>query len=116
MAEPAVDYTEQILGDINTRIRDLEEKQRGLKDRTILIGKNLLDIREETNLQVLEIKKQMQILKEDISRIKSFIESVSGELSKFARKEDIEILTKQAKMFQPLEFVRKSELERLKVS
>jgi hypothetical protein len=46
--------------------------------------------------------------------MKSFTETLSGELSKFARKDDLEILSKQAKMFQPLEFVRKNELEKLK--
>ena len=30
----------------------------------------------------------------------------SNEFSKFARKEDLDILAKQAKMFQPLEFVK----------
>ena len=46
-----------------------------------------------------------------VERIKSFIEIVSSELGKFAKKDDLEILKKQAKMFQPLEFVRKSELK-----
>jgi len=42
------------------------------------------------------------------------LESLSGEFSKFAKKEDLEILTKQAKMFQPLDFVRRKDLEKLK--
>jgi len=29
------------------------------------------------------------------------METISGEFSKFARKDDLEILAKQAKMFQP---------------
>jgi hypothetical protein len=49
-----------------------------------------------------------------MEKIKSFLESMSNEFSKFARKEDLEILSKQAKMFQPLEFVRKSDLKKLK--
>ena len=49
-----------------------------------------------------------------VERIKSFIESFSSEINGFAKKEDLEILTKQAKMFQPLEFVKKSDLEKLK--
>ena len=49
----------------------------------------------------LEIKKEMEILKTSTERLVSFLETASGEFSKFARKEDVEILAKQAKMFQP---------------
>jgi len=49
-----------------------------------------------------------------MERVKDFLEIASGEFQKFARKEDLEILSKQAKMFQPLEFVRKKDLEEIK--
>ena len=53
-------------------------------------------------------------MKQTLDRLSSFLETISGEFSKFAKKEDLEILTKQAKMFQPMEFVRKKDLETLK--
>ena len=37
-----------------------------------------------------------------MERLISFLETASSEFSKFAKKEDLEILSKQAKMFQPL--------------
>ena len=64
--------------------------------------------------EILEIKKDVEIIKQNMERFSSFLETVSGEFSKFAKKEDLEILTKQAKMFQPMEFVRKKDLESLK--
>ncbi len=85
-----------------TKIRDLEEKQRILKDRLLLIGQNLIETRERNNEKILEIKKDIEIIKQSMERIKSFLETASGEFSKFAKKEDLEILSKQAKMFQPL--------------
>jgi len=91
------DFNEAIV-----KIRDLEEKQRILKDRLILIGKNLIETKEETNEKILEIKKDIQILKQNMERIGVFLETASSEFSKFARKEDLEILTKQARMFQLL--------------
>jgi len=38
-------YSQDYSGNIS--IRDLEEKQRNLKDRLILIGQNLIDFKEE---------------------------------------------------------------------
>jgi len=101
------DYVGQALGEVNIRIRDLEERQRILKDRLLLIGQNLLETKEKTSQSILEIKKDLEIIKQSIERMTSFLETASGEFSKFAKKEDLEILSKQAKMFQPLEFIRK---------
>jgi hypothetical protein len=95
-------------------IRDLEERQRILKDRLLLIGQNLIEIKEKNEENILEVKKELEELKESVERMKSFIETLSGEFSNLARKEDLEILTKQAKMFQPMNFVRKEDLEKLK--
>ncbi len=100
--------------DAGLKLRDLEEKQRITKDRLLLIGENLVEIREKTNQEILELKKEIEIINTTIERFKNFLESASQEFSKFARKEDLEILSRQAKMFQPLEFVRKSDLEKLK--
>ena len=108
------DYAGQLFGDINSNIRDLEEKQRVLRDRLLLIGQNLVEIKDKTNERILEIKKDIELMKSNIERLSSFLDSVSGEFSKFAKKDDVEILMKQAKMFQPMDFVRKEDLENFK--
>lgn len=108
------DYSGQSMGNLNTKIRDIEEKQKILKDRLLLIGQNLIEIKEKTGRDILDMKKDIELMKQNVERLSSFLEKVSGEFSKFARKEDVEILTKQAKMFQPLELVTKKDLEKLK--
>jgi hypothetical protein len=107
-------YEGQYFLEMNTRIKDIEEKQRIIKDRLLITGSNLIDTRNDTHTEIINLKKEIENLKKDSERMKSFIESLSDEISKFARKEDLEILTKQAKMFQPLELVTKRDLEKLK--
>lgn len=97
------------LGDINSRIKDMEEKNRALKDRLLLIGENLIDIKENQDRKILEIKKDVELLKQSVERMISFLETASKEFSKYAKKEDLDILAKQAKMFQPLEFMKKRD-------
>lgn len=113
MAEQ-MDYTGQILSEISAKMRDVEEKQRVSKDRLLLIGQNLVEIKETTSKKILEIKKDVEIMKQEIERLSSFLETVSSEFSKFAKKDDLDILIKQAKMFQPLKLMSKKDLERLK--
>jgi len=102
MAEEQPDYSQQIFGEINAKLRDLEEKQRLSKDRVLMLGKNLVEYKEESRKEGMEIKKDLEQIKDNLKRIKAFLELISGEFSKFAKKEDLEILSKQAKMFQPL--------------
>jgi len=63
MAEEGVDYSGQIFSDINTKIRDIEEKQRVLKDRILLIGQNLIDTKERNDEKILGMKKDIEIIK-----------------------------------------------------
>lgn len=112
--EEGMNYSAQNFDDSSLLIRNLEEKQRVLRDRLLLIGENLVDIKEETNEKISEMKKDIQYLKQTLERALSFLESFSSEISNFARKEDLQILAKQAKMFQPLEFATKKDIERLK--
>ena len=111
MPEEPLDYS--TYGDSTIKIRSLEENQRILKDRLLLIGQNLIDVREKNKEAILEIKKDLEIMKQNIQRLVSFLETASSEFQNFARKEDVEILAKQAKMFQPF---KKVNLEKLKRS
>lgn len=114
--EEGMNYSTQNFDDAPLLIRNLEEKQRILRDRLLLIGENLVETKEETSEKLLEIKKDIQYLKQTLERAMSFLESFSSEISNFARKEDLQILAKQAKMFQPLEFATKKDIEKLKKS
>ncbi|MBI2043503.1 hypothetical protein HYT25_03890 [Candidatus Pacearchaeota archaeon] len=105
------DYQPQANFQGNFRLKDVEEKQNILKDRLLLIGQNLVDFKEETSLRILELKKDVEKMKDDVEKIKTFLDLVSSEMGKFARKDDLEILKKQARMFQPLEFAKKHKEE-----
>tara|TARA_Y100000034_G_C6688569_1_gene303061 strand:+ start:271 stop:618 length:348 start_codon:yes stop_codon:yes gene_type:complete len=90
----------------NVKLKDLEEKQNILKERLLLIGKNLVDVKEETSAKTLDMKRELERLNQEVQRMKSFLESLSVQIGKFAKKEDLEILAKQMKMFQP--FIKNS--------
>lgn len=89
------------------KLKDLEEKQKILKDRILLIGGNLIDFKEKNDERFIELKKDVEEIKQKIERITSFIETLSGEFAKFARKDDLDILAKQVRLFQP--FAKKGQ-------
>ena len=102
-----MNYSSQNISETNNQIKDIGEKQRILKDRLLLIGKNLIEIREELSEKMLGMKRDIEIIKQSMEKLVSFLETASNEFSKFAKKEDLEILSKQAKMFQPLKLINK---------
>ncbi len=108
------DYSNQVLSDLSAKLSDLEERQNVMRDRLLLIGQNLIETKDKMNTDMIEVKKNMDIMKRNMEKMLSFIEDASEEFPKFARRSDLEILAKQAKMFQPLEFIRKKDLKKLK--
>ena len=110
MVEPVEqNYETNFLEDISVRIRDNEERQRMLKDRTLLIGKNMIEMREHMQHELIELKKSMQNVEEEIKRMKHAINNLIEKSEGAAKKSDFDILIKQARMFQPMELVTKSE-------
>jgi len=91
----------QYFSDINTRLRDVEEKQRLLKDRTLLIGQNLIDEKGSTFEEIQEMKKSLLVLKEENLRMKAFIQRMADQMAELARKEEFMILQRQFDMFKP---------------
>jgi hypothetical protein len=94
---------EDYFSEINLIIRDLEEKQKILKDRLLIVSENLVALKEKTTKDSLEIKKSISMMQEQMKKLVSFLEMASSEMTKFAKKEELDILYKQAKMFRPLE-------------
>jgi len=92
---------QQYFSDMNTLIRNLEEKQRMLKERTLLIGKNLVEEREEIFNTLQDLKKETLLIKEEHLRMKGFLQRMSEQISELARKEELLILQRQFDIFKP---------------
>ena len=98
------DPINSLLGEFSTRLNEIEEKQRLIKDRILLIGENLISTKEESLKQDFEIKRQLKQIEFEVRTLKQLMARVVNELPNFARKSELEILENQAKIFQPLEF------------
>lgn len=95
-----VQYQDSGYSDFNQRIRDMEEKQRLLKERTMLIGQSLIDERTKTFNDIQDMKKTIGFLKEENIKIKEMLQRVLEQVDKLARKEELMILQRQFDMFR----------------
>ena len=113
MADQPQDNTQFLLADFNTRLRDIDERNRLIRERVLLIGKNLISSRQESEDELQEIKKENQEIKQDLEKIKKISNSLLSEVNKFVKREEILIIERMLKDFQPLEFMRKKDVEKL---
>ena len=90
-AGPAIDAT---------RLRDIEEKQRLLKDRLLLVGQSLVEEREKNFSDIQDLKKEMIRVKEENKRIQELLKRVTEQLGNSARKEELMMLQRQFDLFR----------------
>ena len=93
-------YGDRFFGDLNTRIRDLEEKQRLLKDRMMLISESFVKERDKNFEGIQEMKKSVEKLKLENLRLKELLLRISEVIDKSARKEELMILQRQFNLFR----------------
>ena len=107
-------YSEDSISyEIALKMRDLEESQKISKDRLLLISQNFIESQEKNILEITELKKQVQILHDELKRVKNIVQNMSSEISKSARKEEVAILSRQYKMFEPLKLARIEDVEKI---
>ena len=109
--QQAAAYQDNYIADVNVKLRDIEEKQNLIKDRILLIGENLISEKQETEEELAELKAKINVLGEEVKKMKLAIQRLVESQENFARKSELQILERQFKMFQPLEFARMSDVK-----
>ncbi|HDL02477.1 MAG TPA: hypothetical protein ENH20_01435 [Candidatus Pacearchaeota archaeon] len=102
-----------LLSDFNTRLRDLDERNKLIRERVLLLGKNLISSRQDTDEEIKEIKHDNIIIKNDLEKIKKTTNALLTEFNKFVKREEIIIIERMLKDFQPLEFMRKKDVQEM---
>lgn len=117
MVTPQEDQSAQIsylLANFNTRLRELEDRNRMLKERISLLSKNLISLKEENQKEVMDLKETLSSIKQNLEKLKDSNQSILSETDNFVRKSEIIPVERMLHDFTPLEFARKKELEELR--
>ena len=93
-------YQEQPSFDINVRLRDLEEKNRLLRDRVLLLGQSLIEERDKGFKESQDMKSDLIKLKEEVNRLKELVQRMAEQITSSARKEELMILQRQLDLFR----------------
>jgi hypothetical protein len=113
MATTQEDFITPMVSEFNLRIADIEEKQRLLRDRMMLVGKNIVELREQASKDITDLKVRLDDIEKNIEKLIAGFLRIGEELEKKARKSELEIIERQLKMFQPLNFIREEDLDKI---
>lgn len=102
-----------LLTDLSTRIKDVEERNSSLRERIILLSQNTINLKEGMEERMGEIEKKQNLLNMDMKKMKSMLDNILSEINNFTRKEEIILVERMLKDFQPLEFVRRKDVEEM---
>lgn len=111
--EPQNDATQNTGFEYNTRLRDIEERNNLIKERTLVLSKNFVDFKNETTEDIKGIKKILKQLQEDNEKIKSTLNALIQQNGKYVKRDEMMGFERMLKDFQPLEFVRMKDLDEL---
>ncbi len=82
-------------GDITNRLVDLEEKNRLIRDRVLLLGQTVIEGRDKNFKEIQEIKGAVIKLREEVDRIKELLQRMAEQVTAMARKEELMIIQRQ---------------------
>ncbi len=102
-----------LLADFNTRLRDIDERNRLIRERVLLLGKNLISSKQGADEEIEKLKRQNFEMRKEVDKLKSLSASIASEVGKFVKKDEMVLIERMLKDFQPLEFMRKKDVEDL---
>ena len=111
--EEQVQQVSYLLSSFNTRLRELEERNKTMRERVMLLSQNFLSLKEEVSGEVKQMKQQLNKIQEEVTRTKTTVQNILTESNNFVRKGEVLVIERMLKDFQPLEFMRRKDIEEL---
>ena len=100
-----------LLSDFATRVKALEEKFNLLRERVLGLTQNFVKREREMQKEMSLIQEENKDLRMELKEIQEKIDSVISHQEDFARKEELTVVEKYFKLFEPIKFVTSDELE-----
>ncbi len=103
----------QSIGEIERRLRSLEEKYSNLERRSQITEENMLSSNRKMKAEIKLGSGEISDLKAQAADINEKIKALVRELQGFARAEDVDVIRKYLNLIEPLGFVTQNEVERI---
>jgi len=111
IAGPSIKDVAEQTTNLGRRLRTLEERYTNMQSKTQLTEQNLMSRNKHLTSEIKTITSDINEMKKEMNEIKERILSIINELKATAKKEEIKILEKYINLWEPLNFVTRTELK-----
>ena len=112
MQQGAEAYTgADIVVELTNRLRVLESKQSLLNERLLIVNQNMIEEYKKLVKDIRDLEAEIRDSKNNMQNIKNILKHLTEEASTFARKDEIKLLEKYIKLWNPLNFVTETDMK-----
>ncbi len=113
MEDINVNAVAALISELNTKINDIESRHELLKERVMVSNESFIKSRDSLMKDINLIKDDMRQIKIKISSLQESLQYLLTETATFARKEELRILDKYMRIWEPLKYARLEDVENM---
>jgi len=102
-----------VVSDINSKFRNLESKNNMLAENLLAVNQNTIEEYKRIYKEIEIINTDIKGLREDLFNLKQTLKGFLNEVDFFAKKNDIKVLEKYINLWNPIEFVKENDVDKL---
>ena len=102
-----------VVSDINSKFRNLESKNNMLAENLLVVNQNTIEEYKRIYKEIEIINTDIKSLREDLFNLKQTLKGFLNEVDFFAKKNDIKVLEKYINLWNPIEFVKENDVDKL---
>lgn len=110
---PELESVQNILSDISSGLRILEDRYSNLRKKTQLTDQTLLDAQRNFEKEKQLLQDELMDVKMKLQDLTDDLKIMQGELQEAVKQKDFKVIEKYLDMWEPLQFVTRKEVEEL---
>jgi len=99
------------ISNISQRLKLVEQRIDNLRGHLELIDNSVVDKHKEVISEMRDVEDGMRSLRADIDMLKDLTERISKRMEALASREEVKVLQRYVELWQPLQFVTRSEVK-----
>lgn len=104
---------QDIIVELVNRIRILESKYTLMSERLLMVNQNMIEHHKQLTKELKVNEGEMRDLKNDLEKVKNILKHLSEEAANFARKDEVKLLEKYIKLWNPINFVTDNDVKNI---
>jgi len=113
MVDETVGDISAVFNEFSTKLRDIETRHDMLKERLLLLSQSFLRHEERIMKELSLMREDTKESRMDIDRMKENLQSLIRDSADFARRDELMVLEKYMKMWEPLKFVKEDDVKKM---